>query len=674
MAGLQPNPSAQRNIDAFLLTTNLPAITARIRSETALPLDGWLTQTGDLYLRLKRAQPGPTLKLTVPPGIERSPGPVHQRTWQPLILPCDRTDFGPWIEVGHLLDTLAAGPWHWSLQADSKDPHPRLIVECGQPDAQRQIQPFAEFSIKPPGLSLAYDGNLAQNRRLRTLDDCLQAFRQTVSPDENEGFPHRFPIRPPRSISLPASSRLSANRPVERLAADNGRPTYPDLDTLLRARSGGRAIQIGPLAHLTPIGSPEMLPSAFDLAAIAHTDQPAISLIADIPAFSPGTTPGIWRRLVFSALAHGVRGLDFGDAVPSPLTDSVYPLNDTAFLTVIRQTLREIAAAEDILLEGQPDPAWAAFWISKTGQTWNDAQAPFGAHRRALYLALSHAQIPLVYLDEAAGPGSLESFRFLVVTDGHVSTNATRIITDWVERGGALLTTAGAGWWNEFDKPNLPFRALIGLNPRRLETPLPDRVDWEKQDLPWAKPISRMTWLDDGTKSPAFAALAHTTLNDGDLLARFTDGSPAVVFRTQGRGTVLTCNFLPGYTYLKPALSPLPPDRNSDPNSLLNRLPSGFDQRILNLLRLPAAGIERAVLSDAPTVEIRRIRAPQGWVIPVINWSGTSPLESTLTIPQYTNDFARIVRASGEAITVQTNAGRLELHLTVNDADLLIFR
>jgi hypothetical protein len=674
IAGLQPTPAAQRNIDTFLLTTNLQDIAYRIRNESALPLDGWLTQAGDLYLRIKRAKPGPSLTLTVPPGLERSPGPIHLRTWEPLFLNCDQTDFGPWIEVGHLLDTLSSGPWIWSLQAASHDSNPRVIVECGQPDSNQQIQPFAEFIVDPPGLSLAYDGNLAQTHRLVSLSDCLRSFQQQAAQPDNDLRPVRFPFHPPLSIDVPASARLSTNVPVEYLAADDGRPAYPDLATVFRARSKGQAIRVGPLANLTPIGSPQMLSAAFDLAALGKNDQAGVSMIADIPAFSPGTTPGLWRRLVFAALARGARALDFGDAVPAPLTDSVYPLNDPNFLPVIHQTLRDIAASEDILLDGQPDPAWAAFWVSETGRARNDGRPPFGAHRRALYLALCHAQMPLVYLDEAAAPARLNACRVLVVTDGHVSTNATRLIADWVKNGGALLTTAGAGWGDESDRPNLPFRQLIGLNPRRLDTPLPDRIDLEKQDLPWAKPVGRVTWLNDGGKSPVFAALASTTLLDGDLLAKFSDGSPAVVFRTQGRGTVLTCNFLPGFTYLKPALSALPPDRNSDPNSSLNKLTSGFDQRILNLLGMPAAGIERSVLSHNPAVEVRRIRAPQGWVIPVINWSAEPTVEAQISVPHYTNDFARIFRASGEPLSLQTNAGGLTLSLTVSDADLIIFR
>ncbi len=672
IAGLQPNPSAQRNIDAFLLTTNLQEMAYRIHHENALPLDGWLTQAGDLYLRLKRAVPGPLVTLTVPPGIDRSPGPVHLRTWEPLLLNCDQTDFGPWIEVGHLLDTLSSGPWIWSLPPATNDPHPRLIVECGQPDANQQIRPFAEFTVEPPGVSLAYDGNLAQSRRLLTLSDCLQSFQPPGPPSDL--LPRHFPIHPLRSIALPAETALSNNDALEHLAADEGKLAYPDLDCILRARSKGHSIRVGPITHLSPIGSPQMLSSAFDLADLARTDQPDFKLIADIPAFSPGTTPGIWRRLVYAALAQGVQGLDFGDAVPAPLTDSAYPLNDAQFLTVIHQTLRDIAVAEDILLQGQPDPAWAAFWISETGQHRNDGRPPFAAHRRALYLALSHAQIPLTYLDEASAPTRLDTCRVLVVTDEHVSSNATRIIADWVDRGGALLTTAGAGWWDEFDKANLPFRQLIGLTPRRNETPLPDRIDFEKQDLPWAKPVGRIKWIDDKGMSSAFAARAYTTLRDGDLLALFADGSPAVVFRTQGRGTVLTCNFLPGFTYLKPALAALPPDRNSDPNSALNHRLSGYDNRILNLLRMPAAGIERAVVSDHPDVEVHRIRAPQGWVISVINWSEAASVDAHLSLPHYTNDFTRISRASGEPLTVQTNAGSLNLSLNVKDADLIIFR
>lgn len=671
-AGQQPSPAARRNVDAFLLTTNFPGITHRIRNEPALPLDGWLTQAGDLYLRFRRVQPGAAITLTVSPGMERSPGPVHLRNGEPLFLHCDQADFGPWIEVGHLLDTLSEGLWNWALSARSDDPDPRIIVECGQPDALQHIQPFVQFTVEPPGLSLAYDGNLRQTHRLQTLTARLQSFQGYSDPAPSNTWPTRFPIRPPLMRVHKGSPAL--DRSVQRLASDDGMRVYPDLSALARIRSRQESVLVGPMAHLTPIGSPQMLLASIDAASLASALQPEFRMYADIPAFWPGTTPGIWRRLVFAALARGVRGFDFGDLAPSSLSDTPYPLNNPVFLPVVFQTLRDIAAAEDILLEGQPTPAWAAYWVSETGRQGNDDRPPFAAHRRALYLTLCHAQIPLVWIDETTAPTRLKNCRMLIVTDGHVSSNATRLIIQWVEAGGALLTTAGAGWWNENDRPNILFRQLTGLTPRRLETPLPDRIDWEKQDLPWAKPVNRLVWINDQSQSFAYAGWAQTVLQDGNILARFADGAPAVVFRTSGRGSVLTCNFLPGFSYLKPALPPLPLDRNSDPDGTLNRFPVNFDNRILDLMQTLTAGIERPLSGSNPLVEIRGIQSPHGWVLPLINWSGTPVKRLSLRISDPPRHFAHIFRTSGEPLTVLTNPAALEIQLDLDDADLLILR
>jgi len=55
----------------------------RIDKEQYLPLDGMLTQAGDVYLKVHNARDSAPLTLTVPPGTEHSPYWVHLRNWKP---------------------------------------------------------------------------------------------------------------------------------------------------------------------------------------------------------------------------------------------------------------------------------------------------------------------------------------------------------------------------------------------------------------------------------------------------------------------------------------------------------------------------------------------------------------------------------------------------------------
>ena len=52
VAGNQAEPAARRNVDLVMLTTDVEEVHARIEKEKYLPLDGLLTQSGDVWLRV----------------------------------------------------------------------------------------------------------------------------------------------------------------------------------------------------------------------------------------------------------------------------------------------------------------------------------------------------------------------------------------------------------------------------------------------------------------------------------------------------------------------------------------------------------------------------------------------------------------------------------------------
>jgi hypothetical protein len=72
VAARQPEPAAKRNVDLVMLTSDLEQVKERIAKEKYLPLDGMLTQAGDVWLKVHNRGPSP-LDLTVNPGKEHSP-------------------------------------------------------------------------------------------------------------------------------------------------------------------------------------------------------------------------------------------------------------------------------------------------------------------------------------------------------------------------------------------------------------------------------------------------------------------------------------------------------------------------------------------------------------------------------------------------------------------------
>ena len=80
-AELTPPNSGRRNIDVVVLTSNMTDLAVRLAHppDDNTPLDGMLTQRGDLFLRLLNHPDGVSMNLSVPFGAEHSSYWTHLR-------------------------------------------------------------------------------------------------------------------------------------------------------------------------------------------------------------------------------------------------------------------------------------------------------------------------------------------------------------------------------------------------------------------------------------------------------------------------------------------------------------------------------------------------------------------------------------------------------------------
>lgn len=232
-AEAQPEPAAPRNVDLVMLTMDPEQVAMRIERENYLPLDGMLTQTGDVYVRFGNEGKTP-ITIRIPPGREHSPYRVHLRSWKPRDVALDAGAQSDWIEVGGLLDTLNDGQWFLTAAADSRDTDVRFKAEFAVDDASGHREPIATFVCDQPTLRLTYDANLRYTRRIRpyeaVLDDVLESLEST-------------PVsgRPPRRMIVygytfdPIDGLDDYNRKIERLVSSIGlaridRLTHPHLE------------------------------------------------------------------------------------------------------------------------------------------------------------------------------------------------------------------------------------------------------------------------------------------------------------------------------------------------------------------------------------------------------------------------------------------------------------
>jgi hypothetical protein len=384
----------------------------------------------------------------------------------------------------------------------------------------------------------------------------------------------------------------------------------------------------------------------------------------------------MWRRQFYGDLGHGMKIVNLFEFRPVQAAYTENHVSLPAMYEEVRRSFCELAQFEDIVQAGHVRAGLAGLWFSETGDIWDDNAGSCAAAKRALYLAVRHAQIPLdVVVEEDALNGALGEYRVLYLTDVHVGREASAAIANWVRQGGRLFATAGAGMRDELDRPNDGMQALFGVEPLERIAPPAAQVGFIKQDLPFVEPLDTVAWPEGDTvrEMPAIGVVSRVKVNDAETVATFRDRSPAVTVRRAGDGTVTYCAFLPGLSYFSGAVPRRPVDRGSTDNAMSHFMPSDFNSAAADLIARPADGLQRPVVCSQPLVETTVVGSKHGVVIPLVNW-GPQPVTGlcvTVAIPLPAKTASL---ASGRPVARSSGQGAAVFTLDLEIADALILR
>ena len=424
-----------------------------------------------------------------------------------------------------------------------------------------------------------------------------------------------------------------------------------------------------------PVGSQQVTFMLLDLARAANRYAPRRESHFYVMPHWPGNTPDSWRRLFYGALGHGMTIVNLFEFRP---VQAAYTENHVSlpemFLTV-KRGLHELARFEDIVQDGRPRAGNAALWYSDTGDVWDNHGGPFGPNKRMLYLAARHEQLALDIVDEAdALKGTLAGYKVLYLADVNVSRAASQALARWVEAGGQLLATAGAGMRDEFNEPNVGLQNLFGVRQEALVVGTNTPIALEKQDLPFAEAMDNVTWISGAGNQymPALGAVSRIAATGAQVVGRFRDESPAITSRTVGAGRAIYCAFLAGLSYGHPAFPKRPVDRGSTDEAMAHFIPTNFNRAAGALIGWPGREVARMVVCGNPLVDAGVIEAKQGVAVVLSNWSGKAlrGLEVTLAMPV---PGGKVELASGGTAAVRRDGAKtvVTLDLAVGDAIIL---
>jgi len=264
-----------------------------------------------------------------------------------------------------------------------------------------------------------------------------------------------------------------------------------------------------------------------------------------------GRTPREIKLKAVTNIGHGASALFHFNYGPyySPTSDQIshqfekYP--------AVREVNYAIGGAEEYLDGAKPARSKIAFLYSHTTDIWtlDDAYSLHGNERMGLYLLLRHLGYPVeVVTEDDVVEGRIADVEFLMLCGSHLRRDVLVPLKSWVKSGGKLYLSAGSLQFDERNKP-IGYDRDFGLKRGKFE--FHQTCGRAQYEFPKLKVLDQIKFND--TKLESVCALQRLSNKDAKQFAQFSDGSPALIRRSVGEGSVLAAGFFPGIAYCKAA-------------------------------------------------------------------------------------------------------------------------
>jgi len=363
-------------------------------------------------------------------------------------------------------------------------------------------------------------------------------------------------------------------------------------------------------------------------------------------------TPSILPQRAWSSLMHGSKMLHFYTWGPFyTFLDGAISDSEEVQRAVSRAT-HAIAKVDSFLAPAEVGRAEVAILWGKSHEIWQDEHA-VGTERRAMYLACQQAHVPVDMVSEDD------------ISDGLLLTRAAaRAIASWVQAGGVLQMSSGAGMNDEFNEPSGELLRLAGVAVRHVDKPLADYREHAGLPHTSSRGVVRLG-ATDYWRAASFPILGYSeesAVQGARALGAFSNGKPAATLHRVGRGAVLRFSFMPGMGYFTSAKS-VP----------ANAPITGYDPAQLEVLTAALKlGHVVSPLSVSDTmIEAQLLHGPKADVVMLANWSGRANPYVQVTI-RGAAGVQSVTSSQGAAVARGEVGKDLVVTLNVDAVDALI--
>ena len=357
------------------------------------------------------------------------------------------------------------------------------------------------------------------------------------------------------------------------------------------------------------------------------------------------------------------------------------------------ELVREIGGAEDLLFTAKKKKADVAILYSSSSDIWSVSRTfSYGFDRMFIWLSLTHGCIPVDFLSEkTVEEKGLSGYRVCYFAGRNLTKAAAEQLKYWVKGGGVLVATAGAGARDEYNRPMTALDDILPASYGKLD----EFQHYQNSGsyLFILTPKESVTMRKDGTKFDVLSVKQELLPKpDSQVLGTFSDGSPAVVMKKIGAGSVYSFGFLPGLAYMRPAIvarnklvenieksgkaqTDMPdPSLTLSDTDLVRRshCPWKYPAEIRNTINMPAllAKVDIPVLCSVPLVDAVCMEADRGIVVPLANYT-LQPLKEVTFAVESTRRVRRVESVHHGALQFKQEAGRVRFSLPLVETDFV---
>lgn len=276
----------------------------------------------------------------------------------------------------------------------------------------------------------------------------------------------------------------------------------------------------------------------------------------------------------------------------------------------------------------------------------------------------AHMNVPVDWLDdEDVMAGKLSTYSVLYVSGPNLSARARNLIEAWVNAGGKLVTSVGAGRYDWDNEPHAaPLCNLGGLTQAvRARKSIENIFTITASgggNIDATRYVEIVSTADSSVKSRTMGYVTNATdmratvtgASSGDVVARFAnDDAPAVVDVAVGSngGRHISFLFPMGMSYIGLGNAP-----SSFENPVFPGVFPAGHRDFLVTRPLSYTTYKRPVEVDVPMMECPVLTSSAGWAIVVLNWTSTSGTRSFRIRPPFAPVGNTVTKPDGTTIAL----------------------